>query len=224
MGKTTLALDIALNAAESGEPVLIFSLEMSAHRIADRLICAKAMVPGLKYRQGEVDVTATCEELAHLPVMVYDKRVSTAEIRSKCLRVKAKHGLKLVLVDFLTLIKDKRDSRASTADHVGEIAQNLQEIGKELDVPLIVMSQMNRGSDGRENKTPQLSDLRASGNIEEAADVVAFIHRPDYYGQEGEPQIIVAKNRDGPTGRVNVKFFSDIPTFRNLGRDEDAPF
>ena len=224
IGKTTLGLDIALNAARRKKSVLIFSLEMSAPRIADRLICAHGMIPGQAYRQRDYDRDKVEEAISgvyDLPILVYDKRVSTAEIRSKCMRVKAKHGLDLVLIDFITLVKDKREGKMSTADHVGEVAKRLQEVAKEINVPFVVMSQMNRNVEGRQDKIPMLSDLRDSGNIEEAADVVMFVHRPDYYGLEGEPMVIIAKNRDGPVGREELTYHNSIPTFRDR---ESAPF
>ena len=169
MGKTTLALDIARNVATAGHPVMIFSLEMRAERIADRIICAHGMIPGQLFRSGQYGdqehISKTIAEVYELPLYVYDKRVTTTEIRAKAMQVK---GLKLVVVDFLTLIKDKRQGNVSTADHVGEIAKRLQETAKELNVPFVVLSQMNRGIETREKKRPKLSDLRDSGNIEEA--------------------------------------------------------
>jgi replicative DNA helicase len=222
MGKTTLALDIARSVATAGNPVMIFSLEMRAERIADRIICAQGMIPGQLFRSGQygdqVHVSRTIAEVYELPLYVYDKRVTTTEIRAKAMQVK---DLKLVVVDFLTLIKDKRQGNVSTADHVGEIAKRLQETAKELNVPFVVLSQMNRGIETREKKRPKLSDLRDSGNIEEAADNVIFVHRPSYY-DENEPKdvaiLYIDKQRDGPTGAVKLLYYDMIPTFRNLSK------
>ncbi len=223
MGKTTLALDIARQVAQQENTVLVFSLEMSAERVADRLICAKALVGGQVYRNMELTeemqekIDDAIGQVYTLPVKVCDKRVTTLELKAKALRVKAKFGLKMIIVDFITLLKDKRDSRTSTADHVGEIAKNLQETAKELNVPVVALSQMNREIEKRSNKRPQLSDLRDSGNIEEAADVVIFVHRPEYFDENGDPELIIGKNRDGPTGTVELKYFDHIPTFRDRG-------
>lgn len=222
MGKTTLALDIARNVATAGHPVMIFSLEMSAERIADRVICAHGMIPGQLFRSGQygdqAHISKTIAEVYELPLYVYDKRVTTTEIRAKAMQVK---NLGLVVVDFLTLIKDKRQGNVSTADHVGEIAKRLQETAKELNVPFVVLSQMNRGIETREKKRPKLSDLRDSGNIEEAADNVIFVHRPSYY-DENEPKdvanLYIDKQRDGPTGAVKLLYYDMIPTFRNLSK------
>ena len=219
MGKTTLALNIAGNIAAQGIPVQIFSLEMTAERVTDRLICVQGNLPGQVYRQGKADiqqVQAAAAKVYELPIFIYDRRVSTPEIRAKCMRIK---NLGLVVVDFITLIKDKRINNASTADHVGEIAKRLQEIAKELRVPFLVLSQMNRQVESREDKTPRLSDLRESGNIEEAADTILFLHRPDYYDRNvpktNTAEVIIAKQRDGPTGSIELGYFDYVPTFRN---------
>lgn len=222
MGKTTLALDIARNVAKQDIPVLIFTLEMTGERIADRIICANGMIPGQLYREGKFANRERLEkaisEFYEMPIYIYDKRVTTTEIRAKSMQIK---DLGFVVVDFITLIKDRRTGNVSTADHVGEIAKRLQEIAKELNVPFLVLSQMNREIDKRENKKPKLSDLRDSGNIEEAADNVIFIHRPERYNED-EPKDIahlyIEKQRDGPTGVVKVKYFDIVPTFRDLSK------
>lgn len=223
MGKTTFALDVARQVAAQGVPVQIFSLEMTAERIAARLICAQGYIMGQMYRHGKADIAKVKKaagEIYEMPIYVYDKRVTTAEIKAKCMRVQ---GLGLAIVDFITLIKDKRTNNVSTADHVGEIAKRLQEIAKDLRVPFIVLSQMNRNVEAREDKTPRLSDLRESGNIEEAADTILFLHRPDYYDRKAAKtntaEVIVAKNRDGPTGSRELAYYDYIPTFKNLGRE-----
>jgi replicative DNA helicase len=224
MGKTTLALDIARNVATAGHPVMIFSLEMRAERLADRLICSQGMIPGQLYRLGQYGDRKKLDEaisaISEMPINVYDKRVSTTEIRAKSMRIK---NLGLVVVDFLTLIKDKRQGNISTADHIGEITKRLQEIAKELNVPFLVLAQMNRGIENRESKKPKLSDLRDSGNIEEAADNVLFIHREDYFNKDAEDKgtatIYIEKQRDGPTGSVDIAYVNVVPTFRNKARE-----
>ena len=220
MGKTTLALDIARNVAKAGHQVMIFSLEMSAARIADRMICAEGTIPGQLYRLGRYtnrkklnDAIAAVHDM---PISVYDNRVSTTEIRAKSMRVK---NLGLVVVDFLTLIKEKRQGNMSTADHIGEIAKRLQEIAKEINVPFLVLAQMSRGIENRESKKPKLSDLRDSGNIEEAADNVLFIHREEYFDKnkpKGVATVYIEKQRDGPTGSAELTYVDVIPTFRDL--------
>lgn len=222
IGKTTYALDVARQAAAQGVVVQIFSLEMSAERLFTRLVCAQGRIPGYHYRQGYADRTQVLNataEVYKLPIAVYDHRVTTAEIYAKSLSIR---GLGLVVVDFITLIKDKRDGRMSTADHVGEIAKRLQEIAKKLNVPVMVLSQMNRNVEARQTKSPQLSDLRDSGNIEEAADMVIFVHREGYYDRDkpkdDKAAVIVAKNRDGPTGQVDLTYFDYVPTFKNLAK------
>ena len=223
---TTFALDVVRNVAKQGIPALVFSLEMRAERVADRLICAEGMLPGQLFRKGEYvnrdSLSKSIAAVHDMPIFVYDQRATTAEIKSKSMRVK---NLGLVVVDFLTLIKDKRGRNFSTADHVGEIAKKLQETAKELNVPFLVLSQMNREIERRESKKPNLSDLRDSGNIEEAADCILFLHRPSYY-DDSQPKeianVYVAKQRDGPTGMVQLRYFEVVPTFRNLGRDYHA--
>lgn len=226
LGKTTFCLDIARHVAARDIPVQIFSLEMSAERIFNRLACAQGSIPGFLFRQGKADPSQVLNAAAavhRLPITVYDRRVTTAEIKAMCLRQK---NLGLVVVDFITLIKDKRVGNVSTADHIGEIAKRLQEIAKELNVPMVVASQMNRQIESRSEKQPNLSDLRDSGNIEEAADMVLFLHREGYYDKnistDRTAKVIIAKNRDGPTGAVEVTYLDYIPTFRNLARGGDS--
>jgi len=229
MGKTSLALDICRNVARTGKRVLLFTMEMSRNRIADRFICAEALVSLKAFKRRELvasekaKVNLALNRLAELPITVVDGQWNTAEIRSKIMREQKERGnLGLVVIDFLTKISEPRKGNISTHDLVGGVAQKLQNMAIELNVPLLTLAQLNRAVERRDNKRPVLSDLRESGNIEEACDKVLFIYRDEYYNNEtkdkGVAEIIVAKNRDGPVGTVKLAWLPESATFRDLER------
>ncbi|NLJ80729.1 MAG: replicative DNA helicase [Firmicutes bacterium] len=237
MGKTALALNMAVNVAKRDIPVLIFSLEMDDEQVGDRIVLGELF----SYkRDGEYAVTSyeyqtklsdeqfrltqqVFSELYHLSISIVDKRgLTIPEIKAKARKFKAEHpDLGLVVIDYLQLIKPPAESNRSWTLIVGEMVRELRDLAGELDVPIILLSQLNRGVESRENKRPMLSDLRDSGNIEEFADVVMFLYREDYYypelakesGTEGLVEIIFAKQRKGPTGTVQLRFMKEYTRF-----------
>lgn len=237
MGKTSLALNFAVNVAKRDIPVLIFSLEMDDEQIGDRLVLSELF----RFKgKGSEEVTAfdystrmndrqfaltqsVFNDLYKLPIKVVDKRgLTVAEIRAKARKVKAEYpNLGLVIIDYLQLIKPPRETHKNWALVVGDIVRELRDLAGELDVPLLLLSQLNRGVESRDNKRPLMSDLRDSGNIEEFADVIMFLYRDDYYypeqaaekGTVGETEIIFAKQRKGPTGKVTVKYMKEYTRF-----------
>ncbi|MBO8141092.1 MAG: replicative DNA helicase [Firmicutes bacterium] len=240
MGKTSLALNWAVNVAKSRQrtPVLIFSLEMDDVQIGDRLVISEL----LRYKeQGPAaEVTARdyatrmddakfartqsiFNELYHLPIKIVDRRgLTVTDIRAKARKVKAEEpNLGLIIIDYLQLIKPPPASNKNWALVVGDIVREVRDLAGELDVPIILLSQLNRGVESRDNKRPVMSDLRDSGNIEEFADVVIFLYREDYYypdkarenGTEGMVEVIFAKQRKGETRTVQLRFVKEYTRF-----------
>lgn len=240
MGKTSLALNWAINVAKNRQhtPVLIFSLEMDDVQIGDRFVISELF----RYKQlnGRSEVTSReyntrmddekfrrtesiFNDLYDLPVKIVDRRgLTVAEIRAKARKVRAEEpNLGLIIIDYLQLIKPPAQGNKNWALVVGEIVRELRDLAGELEVPIILLSQLNRGVESRDDKRPVMSDLRDSGNIEEFADVVAFLYRDDYYyperarenGTEGLVDIIFAKQRKGPTGSVQLKFHREYTRF-----------
>ncbi|NLY51339.1 MAG: replicative DNA helicase [Firmicutes bacterium] len=237
MGKTSLALNFAVNVAKRNIPVLIFSLEMDDEQIGDRLVLGELFrtkgrgpeeVTAFDYATKMTDtqfaVTQSIfNELYKLPIQIVDKRgLTVAEIRAKARKVKAERpNLGLIIIDYLQLIKPPADSRKNWSLVVGDIVRELRDLAGELDLPLILLSQLNRGVESREDKRPMMSDLRDSGNIEEFADVIMFLYREDYYypeqaaekGLEGVTEVIFAKQRKGPTGKVKLRYLKEYTRF-----------
>lgn len=240
MGKTSLVLNWAVNVAKSRErtPVLIFSLEMDDVQIGDRLVISELF----RYKQenGAAEVTARdyqtrmddekfartesiFNELYQLPIKIVDRRgMTVSEIRAQARKVKAEEpNLGLIVIDYLQLIKPPANTSKNWALVVGDIVRELRDLAGELDLPIILLSQLNRSVESRDNKRPVMSDLRDSGNIEEFADVVIFLYREDYYyperarenGTEGLVDIIFAKQRKGPTGTVQLRFYKEYTKF-----------
>ncbi|HEY8487371.1 MAG TPA: replicative DNA helicase [Limnochordales bacterium] len=245
MGKTALALNFAVNVARYEQlPVLIFSLEMDDEQIGDRIVISELF----RFRQAGQAITAfeyatrmddekftrtqsVFNELHSLPILVVDRRgLTVADIRAKARRVKAEHrDLGLIIIDYLQLIRPPSDSTKNWALVVGDIVRELRDLAGELDVPLILLCQLNRGVEARDNKRPVMSDLRDSGHIEEFADVVMFLYREDYYypekarekGTEGVVEVIIAKQRRGPTGVARLHFFKEFTRFVELTDDRE---
>jgi replicative DNA helicase len=202
-------------------------MEMTAARVTDRLICAEALVDVKNWkarRLADYDkkkAEKAIQALNKLPITIVDGQWSTAEIKSKIMQEQL-NGLDLVIIDFLTRINEPRRGNMSTHDLVGGVAQRLQSIAINLNVPILTLAQLSRGVEKRENKKPVLSDLRESGNIEEACDKVLFIYREEYYNKytknAGVAEIIIAKNRDGPIGTREIAFIDTSATFRDLAR------
>jgi replicative DNA helicase len=214
-GKSTMGLDVARAAAiKHGQSSVIFSLEMSKTEITMRLLSAEARVALAHMRSGNMTdddwarLARRMGEVADAPLFIDDSpNLSMMEIRSKARRLKQRHDLKLVVVDYLQLMQGNKRSE-SRQQEVSEISRALKLLAKELEVPVIAMSQLNRGAEQRTDKKPQLADLRESGAIEQDADVVILLHREEQYEKEspraGEADFIVAKHRNGPTQTVTV--------------------
>lgn len=237
MGKTALALNFVVNAARRGVPALIFSLEMDDEQIGDRIVISElfkfrssssGQVTAQDYamRMDEEKFSRTqsvFSELFKLPIKVVDRRgMSVAEMRAKARRVKAEDpGLGLIVIDYLQLIRPPVEMNKNWSLAVGDVVREIRDLAGELNLPVILLSQLNRGVESRDNKRPMMSDLRDSGNIEEFADVVMFLYREDYYypeqarqkGLEGVVEVIIAKQRKGPTGQTNLKFYREYTRF-----------
>jgi replicative DNA helicase len=232
MGKTALALNMMLNAAvDFGKPAAFFSLEMSRESLGMRLFSMHARVSADHLRKGtptDDDWTALVTaqaDLSGVPLHIDDTAgLSLAELRSKARRLKAEHGVELIVVDYLQLMGVDA-SIQSREQQISALARGLKNLAKELKVSMLVLSQLNRSAETRKDKHPMLSDLRESGAIEQDADVVMFIHRDDYYTKEESErpnlaEVDIAKQRNGPTGRVELYFEKSIGRFHNLAKDE----
>ncbi|MEW6243789.1 MAG: replicative DNA helicase [Bacillota bacterium] len=229
MGKTMLCLNIARNAAVlRGVPVVIFSLEMSKEQMAQRLLCMEAGVDSQRLRTGYLQegdwgrLSRAFGQLSEAPVFIDDTpNLSVMEVRAKSRRIKAEHDLGLVVIDYLQLMQMKGRVE-SRQQEISEISRSLKALARELKVPIIAASQLSRAVESRVDKRPLLSDLRESGAIEQDADVVAFIYRDEYYNRESEKrniaEIIIAKQRNGPTGTVELAFLKESGRFATLER------
>ncbi len=225
MGKTALALNIARNAAVlSHKNVAVFSLEMTSQALVLRMLAGEAEVDASKFRSGYISkpdyqaLTEGANRLNHAGLWIDDSAaVTVLEIKAKCRRMKAERGLDLVLVDYLQLAHS--DSRPDSREQeISEISRGLKALAKELDIPVVALSQLNRGPESRTDKRPMLSDLRESGAIEQDADVIAFIYRDEFYNRDEESnrglaELIVAKQRNGPTGTIELTFQSRYARF-----------
>ncbi|MBI4208795.1 MAG: replicative DNA helicase [Deltaproteobacteria bacterium] len=227
MGKTSLCLNIAEYAAiEAKIPVVVFSLEMSKEQLALRMLCSQARVDGSRLRRGflgEKDwpkLTRAAGVLSDAPIFIDDTAaISTLELRAKSRRLKSEKNIGLVIVDYLQLMRGSK-SVDNREQEISEISRTLKALAKELRIPVVALSQLNRGVEQRVSRRPQLSDLRESGAIEQDADVIAFIYRDEVYKQteenKGVAEVIVGKQRNGPTGIVKLAFFSEYSCFENL--------
>lgn len=230
MGKTALMVNIATNAAlKGGASVAMFSLEMSRHQLSQRIISSIAHVDLMKIISGDLNeqewekVIDTMPFLSDMALTIDDTAgISPLEVKAKCRRLKAEKGLDLIVIDYLQLMElgGRSDSRQQ---EISAISRSLKAIAKELDVPLIALSQLSRAPELRADHRPILSDLRESGAIEQDADVVLFLYRDDYYDPESEKQntgeVIIAKHRNGPTGTVELMFKKEFTKFLNLSQN-----
>jgi replicative DNA helicase len=227
MGKTTLALDIARNAALQHKiPTCIFSLEMSSQQLVDRMLAAESRVDAWKIRTGKISAEAEFESiqsamsrLAEAPIFIDDQASSTImKMRSVARRIKSQHGLGLIIVDYLQLMMTAKQYD-SLVTQVTEISRSLKALARELDVPVLALSQLSRAVEQRRDR-PRLSDLRDSGSIEQDADLVMFIHRPDKMNDNSDrpniAEILVEKHRNGPTGKVELYFDDKKTSFMSL--------
>ncbi|MGF3056458.1 replicative DNA helicase [Microbacterium sp. YY-01] len=226
MGKSTLALDFARSAAiDNNLPTIFFSLEMGKSEIAMRLLSAEGAVPLQNMRKGTLDqrdwttVAATRGRINDAPLYIDDSpNMTLVEIRAKCRRLKQRIGLKMVIIDYLQLMTSGKRVE-SRQQEVSEFSRALKLLAKELQVPVIALSQLNRGPEQRNDKKPQVSDLRESGSIEQDADMVVLLHRDSVYDRDvrpGEADLIVAKHRNGPTATIQVAFQGHFSRFADM--------
>ncbi|KKR29396.1 replicative DNA helicase [candidate division CPR2 bacterium GWD1_39_7] len=226
MGKTSLAMNIAQHvASKDGIPVGVFSLEMSKEQLVDRLLCSEAGIDSWKLRTGNLNdddfpkIGHAMATLSEAPLYIDDSPgVTVLEMRAKARRLQREHGLGLVIVDYLQLMTGRNpDNRVQ---EISEISRSLKGLARELNVPVVALSQLSRQLENRPDKRPQLSDLRESGSIEQDADVVLFVYRDAVYNKETEKkniaEILIRKHRNGPTGEVELYFVADQMAFKNL--------
>jgi replicative DNA helicase len=241
MGKTSLALNIAEQIGVNDKiPVVVFSLEMSKHQLVERLLCSRGRIDSQKVRRGTLstdeleELTHTGSELSEAPLFIDDTPgITPLEILGKCRRLKSQHDIQCIVIDYLQLMSmgGRVESRQQ---EVSTISRLLKALARELNVPVVVLSQLNRAAEGRDGHIPRMSDLRDSGSIEQDADVVMLLHRESYY-HRGDPEydhdsdeakmadVIIAKQRNGPTGTVKLTFLGEYTRFENLSRTPD-PF
>ena len=229
MGKTALALNMAQNAAmATNEPVAIFSLEMSKEQLVNRMISSLAEIDQQTLRNGRiygedwVRLVNAIAPLAEAPVYIDDTpAISVREVRAKARRLKAEHGLAMIIIDYLQLM-GSTGRIESRQQEVSQISRSLKALARELDVPIIALSQLSRSVEQGTEKTPSLSHLRESGSLEQDADIVMFIYRDEYYNEDsdkkGQAEIIIAKHRNGATGSVDLSFRKEFTKFGNLSR------
>ena len=233
MGKSSLVCNIAENVAWKAKlPVAFFSLEMSETELAHRFIASRARISSDRLRKGQVTkewnkVLRACNELAEAPLWIDDSSdLSLLDLRAKCRRLhSAEGGLGLVIVDYIQLMRAD-DPRAGRVEQVGQMSRGLKILARELEVPVIGISQLSRAPEQRPDKVPILSDLRESGSIEQDADIVSFIYRDEYYNEDterpGEADLVIAKHRNGPIGTIPLAFQAQFPRFLNLAGSHGA--
>ena len=234
MGKTSLALDIARHVAKQQIPVCVFSLEMSSQQLVDRLIAAESHVDSWKLRTGRLSaddefsrIRDALDNLSKAPFFIDDDASNNiTKMKSVARRLKAEHNLGLIVVDYLQLMIPRRDSD-SLVQQVTEISRSLKGLARELDIPVLALSQLNRAVEQRGGR-PRLSDLRDSGSIEQDADVVMFIHRPDKYDEASEKkniaEIMIEKHRNGPTGSIELYFDEQRVSFTSVEKGDFGAF
>jgi len=237
MGKTAFALTMARNAAvEFKKPVAVFSLEMSSVQLVTRLMSSETEIPQEKLRKGTMEdhewaqLNARIRPLIEAPLYIDDTAaLSIFDLRAKCRRLKAHHDIQMVIVDYLQLMQGSQETRGNREQEISSISRSLKTLAKELDVPVIALSQLSRASEKRSTTAkPILSDLRESGSIEQDADMVMFIYRPEYYkidvdetgdSTAGVAEVLIAKNRNGPLKDVRIKFISKYAKFVDAETD-----
>lgn len=228
MGKSAFALNIAANAAiRSNTPVVVFNLEMSKEQIVSRILCSEAMVDSQKVRTGKIEeadwvkLATALGPLSEAPIYVDDTPgISIMEIRAKCRKLKLEKNIGMVVIDYLQLIQGTGKRGASREQEISEISRSLKILAKELNVPVIALSQLSRAAEQRPEHRPMLSDLRESGAIEQDADIVMFLYRDEYYNPDTEKknvaEVILAKHRGGSTGTVELLWLSNYTKFANI--------
>jgi len=237
MGKTAFVLSMARNmSVEHNVPIAFFSLEMSAQQLATRLIVSETGIDSNKIKTGKLSVEdwMTIEEktnkLSAAPIYIDDTAgISLTELRAKCRSLKIQHDIQIIIIDYLQLMTGSPETKANREQEVSQISRGLKGLAKELNVPVIALSQLNRAVESRNTKRPQMSDLRESGAIEQDADIVILIHRPEKFGLdpiaqdgshvEGLAEIIIEKYRNGPTGIVDLQFIDSKAKFQDIQND-----
>lgn len=231
VGKTAFALNLALKTAKyNDQAVAIFSLEMPAEHLISRMLAVESGVPGNTLKTGkfanddELNRTnSAASSLSGLKIYIDDSSmIKTSEVFSKCRRLQAEHGLALIVIDYIQLISGSAKSKENRQQEVSEISRNLKALARELNVPVVALSQLSRGVESRTDKKPMLSDLRESGSIEQDADIVMMLYRSEYYENRGqeensqEVEVIVGKHRNGATGILKMFFTKDVNTFTDM--------
>jgi replicative DNA helicase len=231
MGKTAMGLNIAQYAAvRKHVPVAIFNLEMSKDQLVNRMLSSEVMVDSQKMRTGKLEdddwnkIAQALAPLSEAPIFIDDTPgISVMDIRAKCRRLKLEKNLGLVVIDYLQLMQG-RGRVENRQQEVSEISRSLKILAKELNVPVVTLSQLSRGPESRNDHRPMLSDLRESGAIEQDADIVMFLYRDDYYNPDTEKkniaEVIIAKHRNGSTGTIELRWFGEYTKFANLKRDD----
>ena len=231
MGKSAFALNIATHAAVNANvPVAVFNLEMSKEQIGNRILCSEAMVDSNKVKTGKIEeqdwikLVSAVGPLSEAEIYIDDTAgISIMELRAKCRKLKLEKNIGLVVIDYLQLIQGSGKRNASREQEISEISRSLKILAKELDIPVIALSQLSRAVEARTDHRPMLSDLRESGAIEQDADIVIFLYRDDYYNPETEKknvaEVIIAKHRAGSTGTVDLMFLGNYTKFVNLARE-----
>jgi len=236
MGKTAFVLNLATNMAlGSGAAVGVFSLEMSKAQLAHRMMCTEAKVSSHKARTGQIDASdwakfaTAAGKLADASIFIDDTPgITFSELRSKARKLYAEHKIGIIIIDYMQLMQGRATKDANRQQEISEISRSLKGLARELNVPVVALSQLSRAVEQRPDKRPMLSDLRESGAIEQDADVVMFIYRDEYYHKEeskepGVAEIIIAKQRNGPVGSVKLRFFKDDMRFANLSNISEQP-
>ena len=233
MGKTAFALNIATNAAvRANVPVAVFSLEMSKEQLVNRILCSEAMVDSNKVRTGKLEeddwvkLAGAIGPLSEAEIYIDDTPgINVTEIRAKCRKLKLEKNIGMVVIDYLQLVQGSNKRNGSREQDISEISRSLKILAKELNVPVIALSQLSRAAEQRPDHRPMLSDLRESGAIEQDADIVTFLYRDDYYNKDSEKkdiaEVIIAKHRGGSTGTVELLWLGSYTKFVNLEKRFD---
>ena len=230
MGKTAFALGMASHAAiESRRPVLVFSLEMGQHEVSQRILCSEARVDSTRVRTGKLTdadwgkISHAVGRIADAPIYIDDNaNISVMDIRAKSRRLRSQLGdLGLVIIDYVQLMTGRSNAESRQVE-VSEISRSLKILARELETPVVALAQLNRGLEQRADKRPMLSDLRESGSLEQDADVVLFLYRDEVYDPEsqdrGTAEVIVAKHRNGPVGKVRLAWLDRYTKFANMAK------
>ena len=228
MGKTAFTLNIASYVGLHGGSVAFFSLEMSKEQLMQRMLCSEGGIDASRLRTGQLDevewnkLVGVADKISRAPIYIDDTAgITVMELRSKARRLKAEHGLDLIIIDYLQLMQGRASKNSDNRQQeISEISRSLKALARELDVPVIALSQLSRSVESRQIKKPMLSDLRESGSLEQDADIVMFLYREDYYDKDTEnkniTEIIVAKHRNGPVDSVQLFFQKEYTKFRDL--------